>query len=98
MEPQSGADVQLELGGQKLNVKNIKSLNTAATLTILVVLVAAVALGGYVLVTHTSETKDASKELTSALQDMTRAAREQNCLSYVQLKKLEPEICLKISR
>lgn len=80
---QNGSDLSLEVGGQKLNVRNVKSLNTLLTaLTAGVVLF--VAYQGY---THQEDSKSARNEFISALKEQTTvmreqtsAQREQNCL------------------
>lgn len=93
-EERGGADVELRLGGQQLNVKNVKSLNTLATIATLLI-VAAVAAGGYAMFSaHAAETKDASRELVTALKEMTQAVREANCIST----RTDPEICRRLSR
>ena len=92
----NGADVSLELAGQKVNLRNVKSLNTLATvLTLLIVIL--VGYGGW---QHTSDTKEASKELTLALKEMTQAARESNCLMAIPMEKREAnsDLCRRISR
>ena len=92
----NGADVNLELAGQKVNLRNVKSLNTLATvLTLLLVI-----LIGYIGWQHTGDTKEASKELTVALKEMTQAARESNCLMAIPMEKREAstDLCRRISR
>jgi predicted urease superfamily metal-dependent hydrolase len=90
----NGVDVELNLGGQKLNVKNVKSVNTFATVATLV----AVCVIGYAFYVHAGETKDASKELTQALKEMTQAAREQNCLISMPQERRDPELCRRLAR
>lgn len=93
-EEKNGADVELELGGQKLNLKNIKSLNTLATVATLIL----VSVLGYAFYVHAGETKDQSKDLVSALKEMTQAAREQNCLISLPIERRDPELCRRLAR
>lgn len=90
----NGADVAVEIAGQKVNLRNVKSLNTLATVATLII----VCVMGYVLYAHAGDTKDASKELTMALKEMTQAAREQNCLISMPQDRRDPELCRRISR
>lgn len=94
VEEHNGADVEVEVAGQKLNVKNIKSLNTFATVATLIL----VCVLGYAFYVHAGETKDQSKELVNALKEMTQAAREQNCLISLPMDRRDPELCRRISR
>lgn len=99
-EETDGADVDLSLAGQRLNIKNVKSLNTLATIATLILLSAGLA-GGYLMLSaHAAETKDASKELVSALKEMTQAAREQNCLISMPIEQRarDPELCRRLAR
>ena len=75
-EQQNGSDVALEVGGQKLNVRNIKSLNTIAT----VVTMFLTGLILYILFTHNQEAKQDNRELSVAMREQTAVTREQNCL------------------
>ena len=90
----NGADVQVEIAGQKVNLKNVRSLNTLATVLTLIL----VALIAFVVWTHSSETKEASKELVGALKEMTQAAREQNCLISMPMDRRDPELCKRLAR
>lgn len=94
MAEENGADVEVEVAGQKVNLKNVKSLNTLATVATLIV----VCLIAYALYAHAGETKDASKDLVQALKEMTQAAREQNCLISMPQDKRDPDLCRRISR
>jgi len=83
----SGADVAVEIGGQKLNVKNVKSLNTVATVATLVL----VCVLCYAFYVHSQDTRDTGKEFvqavreqTIAVKEQTTAAREHNCLQSYQ--------------
>lgn len=95
-EDTNGADVGLKLAGQEINLKNVKSLNTLATVATLIL----VCVLGYAFYAHAGETRDASKELTGALRDMTQAAREQNCLISMPIEQRarDPEVCRRLSR
>lgn len=96
MAETNGADVELDIAGQKVNFKNIKSLNTGATLATLIL----VSVLGYAFYVHAGETKDQSKELVSALKEMTQAAREQNCLMRFDQKdrQANADFCKQIAR
>lgn len=59
----NGADVAVEIAGQKVNLRNIKSLNTLATMATLIV----TCLVAYVLFTHTVDAKDVGKEIAAEL-------------------------------
>ena len=95
-EKNNGADVELNVAGQKMNFRNIKSLNTLATIATLVI----VCVLGYAIYMHASDTRDASKELVSALKEMTQVAREQNCLisMTIEERRRDPERCRRIAR
>mgnify|MGYP001596538866 CR=1 FL=1 len=92
----NGADVAVEIAGQKVNLKNVKSLNTLATILTLVL----VSLIAFVIWTHSGETKEASKELTGALKEMTQAARESNCLMALPMDRRAEnvDLCKRLSR
>jgi len=80
---QNGSDLSLEVGGQKLNVKNVKSINTFLT----AFAAAGVAFVAYQGFTHSEDSKSSRvefigviKEQTLVMRDQTAAQREQNCL------------------
>jgi len=81
------------LGSFKVSSANLNTLFTVLGF-ILTALIA------WVLFNHTNDTKDASKELASAMKEMTQAAREQNCLISLPQDRREQnsEICKRISR
>jgi hypothetical protein len=93
-EQKTGADVEVEIAGQKVNLKNVKSLNTLATVATLIL----VCVLGYAFYVHAGETKDASKDLVQALKEMTSAAREQNCLISMPMERRDPELCRRLAR
>ena len=62
-EEPNGADVAVEIAGQKVNLRNVKSLNTLATVATLLVAL----LIGYVILTHTTDAKDSGKEVAAEL-------------------------------
>jgi hypothetical protein len=97
-EGEPGADVSLELGGQKVNVKNVKSFNTFATVATLVIVCVGFGVGYVMISAHAAETKDASRELVGALKEMTQAAREQNCLISMPQERRDADLCRRISR
>lgn len=92
----NGADVAVDAFGVKANVKNVKSLNTLATVATLILM----SVFGYAFYVHASETKDAGKELVSALKEMTQVAREANCLNSMPQERRErdTELCKRLSR
>lgn len=95
---EDSVDVDVQVAGQKVRLKNVKSLNTVATISTLIIACVAMA-GGYLMLSaHAAETKDASKELVTALKEMTQAAREQNCLISMPQDRRDPELCRRIAR
>lgn len=97
-EEHKGADVEVEVAGQKVNLKNVKSLNTLATVATLIVVLVAAAVGYNLFTAHAADTKEGSKELVHALKEMTQAAREQNCLIAMPIERRDPELCRRLSR
>lgn len=98
-----GADVNVEVMGNKVNLKNVKSLNTLATVATLIVVV----LIAYVTWAHGTEAKengkslvDAINSMTKAQQDTVRAHRETNCLIGMKESEREAkaEFCKRISQ
>lgn len=92
-------ELNADIAGQKLSLKS-QSLNTVITILTFVI-VAVIAVSGYSLfVTHASDTKEASKELSLALKEITQAAREQNCLISLpqDRRQANAELCKRISR
>jgi uncharacterized protein HemX len=92
----NGADVKLELGGQKIALRNVKSLNTILTLVAAI----AASFGVYLLIQHQAEAKEAGtnfvgalKEQTRAIQEQTAVQREGNCLMVIK----DPEHCRRIT-
>lgn len=86
-EEGNGADIALEVGGQKVNVRNVKSLNTI--LTFLTLLVAC--LIAYAFYSHAQDTRDdrgafvgAIKEQTTAIKESAQAVRENTCVQTYQ--------------
>lgn len=96
MSDENGADVDLNIAGQKIAVKNVKSLNT------IVSLIAAIAacFGVYLVMGHAADTKDAAKEFVSAMKEQTQVLRESNCLNAYPTEKREAnaELCKRLSR
>ena len=95
-EANHGADVALEVGGQKLNLKNVKSLNTLATVATLV-LVCLIAYGGWL---HTQHATQQAQLLSETFKEMTQAQREQNCLIAIPESQREQkaDFCKRITR
>lgn len=96
MSDQSTQDqLEFKMGDKSASLKT-SNLNTVATVACLCLsIVIAIVLYG-----HTIDTKDASKDLASAMRDMTQAAREQNCLISLPQERREQnaEICKRITR
>lgn len=95
-EQPNGADVHLELAGQKVNLRNIKSLNTLATVATLIVVV----LLAYALWEHKLDARASASEQQSAFKDMAQAIREGNCInSYPEADRADKvELCKARSR
>lgn len=94
-EEAGGADIDLEVAGQKARIKNVKSLNTICTIAVLVV----VSVLGYAFYVHAAETKDAGKELVQALKEVTQVVREANCLNSLPAERRpDPDYCRRLSR
>jgi uncharacterized protein HemX len=92
----NGADVNLELAGQKVALRNVKSLNTILTLVAAISACFAV----YLLIQHQAEAKEAGvnfvgalKEQTRAIQEQTAVQREGNCLAVIK----DQEHCRRIT-
>lgn len=89
VEQEVGTDIDVEVAGQKVNVKNIPSFQTLLAIFTLVI----VSLIAYALWTHEQETKEAGQAFVSAIKDQTAAVREQttvqreqNCLMRFDMK------------
>ena len=67
-EETNGADVAVEIAGQKVNLRNIKSLNTLATVATLIV----VLLLGYAVFVHAGDSKDAAKDIAKELKEANK--------------------------
>jgi len=67
-EQPNGADVAVEIAGQKINLRNIKSLNTLATVASLIVMI----LVSYMLFMHATEAKDNTKEIATILKESNK--------------------------
>lgn len=96
MSEETGADVALEVGGQKFNVRNVKSLNTLLTFAGFVGMV----LIGYVLYEHKTEDKDFKGALVATLKEFTVAQRITNCLMATPQDQREAKLttCERIAR
>lgn len=102
MTQENGADIALEIAGQKVNVKNVKSLNTGATLFCAGMLI----LLCYVTWTHGEDSKvsntlfvGAVREQTTAMREATTVQRENNCLqSYQGPPQDKASFCRVVSR
>lgn len=113
-EETNGADVNLEIGGQKVNVRNVKSLNTLATVASLL----GVILLCYVVWEHKMDAsaQEVKREsaaaqrdvlLTSAIKEMAAAQKEgvvaqrvMNCLLSTDQKdrRAQLDTCERIAR
>ena len=67
-EETNGADVAVEIAGQKVNLRNIKSLNTLATVATLIV----ACVLGYIVVVHAGDSKDSAKEIAKELKEANK--------------------------
>lgn len=64
----NGADVAVEIAGQKVNLRNVKSLNTLATvLTMIIVCVLS-----YIVFAHAGDSKEGSKEVATILKESNK--------------------------
>lgn len=106
-EKTAGADIEAEIAGQKINVKNVKSLNTVATVATLVVCAVGFAVGHQMLTVHAQDARDSGKEFvqaikeqTAAARDHTSAVREQTCLLGFDQKDRpqQTQFCKSIAR
>lgn len=105
-EQGNGVDLDLNVGGQQIKMKNVKSFNTIVTVLTLMV----VCTGGVFIWTaidaHSAQTKEASTAFVKALQEQTVVMREQvqvqregNCLqTYQGPVNSKAEFCRNISR
>ena len=100
MSEENGADVDLKLAGQEVKLKNVKSLNTIVCIAILVILCAVIPAAWSMFKSHADETKEASKELSGAMREMTQATREQNCLiaQPQELRVQNSDWCKRLAR
>ena len=64
----NGADVAVEIAGQKVNLRNVKSLNTLATIATLIL----ASLLSYMLFMHQTEAKDQAKEIAKELKEANK--------------------------
>lgn len=98
-DEQFGADVEVRIAGQHVNLKNVKSLNTLATIATLVVVCAASSYGYSVASTHVQETKEANGALVGALKEQTQVVRESNCLqTYRGPAEAKAAFCKQVTR
>ena len=86
-------ELDAEIAGQKLKLTGA-NLNTLFTILGFIV----VCLIAWVLWTHTSDTKEASKVLSEAIKDQTVATREQTCVYTMPQTGATPELCKRLSR
>lgn len=106
-EEKNGSDVQVEIAGQKVNVKNVKSLNTLATIASLIL----VCVLGYAFWEHKLDAKaegvalntlltNAFRESANAQREMAQAVREGNCINSFREAEREnkSEYCKRITR
>lgn len=92
----NGADVAVEVAGQKLNLKNVKSLNTLATVATLILVVLLV----YAFWEHKIDAQAGGVAQNSALTNLVQAVREGNCInSYPESERENKiEFCKRITR
>ena len=102
-EQTNGADIALEVGGQKVNLRNVKSLNTIATVATLILVV----LLCYAFYMHMTDARasnqafvTAIKEQTTATRESAAAQREQTCMMKFDQRERQAnaEFCRQVSR
>ncbi|MFZ2541031.1 MAG: hypothetical protein WAW75_04555 [Gallionella sp.] len=86
----SGADVAVEIAGQKVNLRNIKSLNTLATIATLLL----TGVIGFIVFTHSSEAKDGIKEIAAEL----KASNKESAASMKESNKELGEVLKEMAR
>lgn len=81
------------IGSLKVTSANLNTLFTILGFVVMVLV-------AWVLYNHTTDAKDASKELATVMKEMTIAAREQNCLISLPQDRREQnaELCKRIAR
>lgn len=94
-EETGGADIDLEVAGQKARITNVKGLPTIIAIAVLVVVVVI----GVVLYAHAADTKEAGRELVGALKEMTQVVREANCINTLPRERWpDPDYCKRQGR
>lgn len=87
--------IDADVAGQKVSIKT-NSLNTLATVLTLIM----VSTIGYILLAHSTDARDGTKELIGALKEVVTVQREANCLASIpnDRKPDGAEFCKRISR
>ena len=75
-DEQNGADVNVEVAGQKVAIRNVKSLNTLATVATLIVVICGFTIGWNLLDAHAKGGDKREEALTVALKELARSHRE----------------------
>lgn len=96
MSEETGSDVALEVGGQKLNVTNVKSLNTMATIATLMIC-------GFVLYfiwEHKIDDRQFKEQVVSAIKAQAESNRVLACLMATPQNEREAKLaqCERIAR
>jgi hypothetical protein len=96
MSDENGADVALELGGQKVNLRNVKSLNTLLTLLGCV----GVLFVGYLLWEHKIDDKEFKGHVLTAIKEQSQSNRVLACLMATRQEEREAKLaqCERIAR
>jgi len=71
-----GADVEANIAGQQIRVRNVKSLNTLATVATLIICICGFAIGYQMFDAHAKDTKETTNAVVAALKDLTKVHRE----------------------
>jgi len=102
-----GADIEAEIAGQRVNIKNVKSLNTLLTAGTFIICSIGFAVGYQLITAHAQDARDNGKEFvqaireqTQAVKEQTSAAREQTCILGFDQKDRpqQAQFCKSISR
>lgn len=100
MSEENGADVNLEVGGQKIAVRNVKSLNTLATVATLIMVICMAVIGYQMLDAHAQHSVKNTDTLISVLKEQAVAQRVTNCLMATVQEQREAKLatCERIAR
>lgn len=96
----NGADIDVEVAGQKVNVKNIKSLNTLLTAATFIALICGGFMLWQVVDAHAKSADKLNDALISTLKELTISQRVTNCLMATPQDQREAKLqsCERIAR